>query len=78
MVELGQAVAQVTPILPVAGLHPLAGIEVEEAEFTPRGTAARHGRERQQAGSHQATGSQQQTASAYLLFQHLSVHRIVK
>ena len=79
MVELRQTIVQITAILPIAGVDPLAGIEVEEAEFTPCGTAARHGRERQQAGPHQATGPQQQTASAYLLFQHpLSVHSRVK
>ncbi len=79
VVELRQPVVQVAAIFPITGPHPLAGIEVEEAELPPRGAAARLRRERQQAGAHQAAGSQQQTASAHLLFQHpLSVHLMVK
>jgi len=79
MVELRQPVAQIVAIFPITGAYPLAGIEVEETQFPSRSAAARQRRERQQAGPHQATRPQQQTASAYLLSQHpLSVHLMVK
>ncbi len=78
MVELGQPVFQVAAVFPIAGAHPLAGIEIEKLSSRPAvlrlAMAGKDSSEPQQA-----TGTQQQATSAYLLIKHpLSVHRYVE